>query len=218
VLIHFLGGAIREAYEVIASVEPDKLYRWREYNACKDGETADANVLFGRKPLRDSHPMEDSEWDGKKEPLFTVALEVVRETLEQNREFTWDLKPLFRLEMAYTLLWSAIERFAAFKYHMGENVMRKVTQLADEPSFASGLRELVTQPREIFRTDNPERKLRLDPGNPSESIQYYYQIRSNIVHRGKATCRDHDILAQALGELLPLFERVLDSEFSASAH
>ena len=47
--------------------------------------------------------------DGRNEPLFGPALDVVRETLDLNRKFEWDLKPMFRLQMAYTLLWMQLK-------------------------------------------------------------------------------------------------------------
>lgn len=37
-----------------------------------------------------------------------------------------------------------------------------------------------------------------------------YQVRSNIAHRGKGVVHDHDTLAHALDELLPIFRTVLD--------
>lgn len=214
VLVRFRKGTEEEAYNVIASIEPDKLYRWDVADVHKADQTTKANLLFGLKPARGSHPLEDTEWDGRKEPLFTSALEVVEETLALNREFEWDLKPLFRLQMAYLLLWSSIERFASFKYHLGERATEKVDHLASEPAFISGLEELVTTPREVFRADDPKTKEVLDPTDAKKSLDYYYQVRSNLVHRGKAAVADHRILVQSLEELSELFRRVLNDEFS----
>src|SRR5262249_54943233 len=157
-----------------ASIEPDKLYRWEIVDVHKARKRMKANVLYGRKPSRGSHPLEDDKWDGSKEPLFDSALNVVQETLEQNRRFEWDLKPLFRLQMAYMLLWTAIERFAAFKYHLGERATEKVFQLASEPAFNSGLGEIVKEKREVFRADDPDTKETLDPTNPNKALKYYY--------------------------------------------
>jgi hypothetical protein len=213
-LIHFHDGAGKAAYETISSIEPDKLYRWEVADVYRENGTVKANLLLGRKPKRGSHPFEEAEWDGRKEPLFDSALKVVEETLEQNREFALDLKPLFHLQMAYMLLWTAIERFTAFKYHLGKRATDKVNQLATEPAFVSGLAELVKEQREVFRTDDPENKLVLDPANPQKALAYYYQVRSNIVHRGKAAITDHTILVKSLEELSKLFQRVLHDEFS----
>jgi hypothetical protein len=217
VLIRFREGDEKAAYEVVANIEPDKLYRWDTVDVQRGRARVKANVLLGRRPSRGSHPLEDEEWDGRKEPLFDAALKVVEETFEQNRQFEWDLKPLFRLQMAYMLLWTAIERFAAFKYHLGERATEKVFQMATEPAFLSGVSQLVKEKREVIRAYDPETKVALDPAHPEKALAYYYQVRSNIAHRGKAAVRDHEILVKSLDELLELFRRVLRDEFSSSA-
>jgi hypothetical protein len=121
--------------------------------------------------------------------------------------------------MAYLLLWCSIERFVSFKYHLGEKVVDKVFKLAGDPVFARALQDRV-QSRggsEVFRSDDPEQKETLDPNNPRKAIGYYYQIRSNITHRGKTAIRDHEMLLNSLTELLDIFQRVLEAEFSEPA-
>lgn len=204
VLLHFEPSRAAEAYDRIARLEPDNHYRWEEASA--DGKPA--NVLFGRSPKKGSIPSEDGEWDGWTDPLFTSALEVIEETLDSEQQFEWNLKPLFRLQMAYLLLWSSIERYVSLRYHLADKVMEKVDRLADEPAFAEGLRKHVKEPREVYRADRPQ-KVVLDPTRPSRALSYYYQIRSNITHRGKAVVRDHHRVLQSLRELLPIFKGVL---------
>jgi hypothetical protein len=117
-LIIFLPGRAAEAYARISAMEPGKHYRWHETEV--DGTSA--NVLIGLYPQKGSVPCEDAEWNGWHDPLFTAALEVVEETLE-SQNFDWDLKPLFRLQMAYLLLWSSIERYVSLRYHLGDQVL-----------------------------------------------------------------------------------------------
>jgi hypothetical protein len=212
-LMRFKDRHAAHAYLVIAKLEPDKLYRWAETKAAKSGDRVDVNVLEGVKAHRGSHPLETPAWDGQKEPLFSSALEVVSETLEQNRTFDWDLKELFRLQMAYMLLWSAIERYASFRYHLGDRVMDKVNALAENLVFREALREIVKDSRTIYRADDPEKRETLDPANPAKSLRYYFQVRSNITHRGKAAYSDHGTLVESLEELLAIFRRVLEAEF-----
>ncbi len=158
----------------------------------------------------------EEEWDGKRDPLFTAALDVVEETLRTNREFAWDLKPLFRLQMAYLLLWSAIERYVSLRYHLGERVNQKVNHLASENVFTEALAEARPLKREVVRSHKPEEKAVLDWENPKKALDYYYQVRSNITHRGKAVVEDHDRLLKSLDELLPIFQKVLNSAFGTA--
>lgn len=110
--------------------------------------------------------------------------------------------------MAYLLLWSSIERYVSLRYHLGKDVTRKIEQLAREAAFASSLLVHVRQPREIYRADRPDQKEVLDPRRPEKALRYFYQLRSNLTHRGKAVFRDYDRISYSLGELLPIFRDV----------
>jgi len=203
-LVTFLPERAAEAYNRISAMEPDRHYRWRE--ARVDGEPA--NALFGRFPRKGSVPCENDEWNGWSDPLFTAALDVVEETLSSN-VLQWDLKSLFKLQMAYLLLWSAIERYVSLRYHLGDKVMEKVSQLACEPAFVAGLSHHVEERRHVYRADRPDQMVTLDPQSPKKALAYYYQVRSNITHRGKAAERDNERVRMSLTELLPIFRDVL---------
>jgi hypothetical protein len=220
-LLTFSEARQEEAYRKIVAIEPDKQYRWQELTVRCGNSKHIANALIGKQPERGSMPMEAPEWDGQKDALFTSALEVVEETLEKHAGFEWDLKPLFHLQMAYLLLWSSIERYLSLKYHLGKDVTKKVDNLAQEPAFAAALKDVVRdlegEPREIVRADQPGTKVRLNPTDPVKSVKYYYQVRSNITHRGKAVVRDHEIVEASLRELLAIFRQVLASAFAESS-
>jgi hypothetical protein len=141
-------------------------------------------------------------------------LVVVRKTIDQYKSFAWNLEPFFQLQMAYLLLWCSIERFVSFKYHLGGKVTEKVFKLADDPVFAEALRVRVSERRQVYRSDDPEKKETLDRENPRKALSYYYQVRSNITHRGKTAVRDHEMLLSSLTELLDIFQKVLEAEFS----
>jgi hypothetical protein len=185
-LIFFHRRTLIEAYLRIIEIEPDKHYRWGIGRVETRRGIREANVLFGKSPRRGSDALGQSDWDGKRDPLFTSALEVVQEVANQNVEFEWNLKPLFRLQMAYLLLWSAIERYVSLRYHLGGDVYSKVKRLAKEEAFIVSLREQAPGRRVLYRTDKPGEREVLDVSNPDKSLGYYYQVRSNITHRGKA--------------------------------
>jgi hypothetical protein len=204
-LLHFKDGSAPEAYERIARLEPDKQYSWHETTI----NATSANILRGRSPNKGSAPFEGKAWDGWDDPLFTAALDVVQETIEANAGFKPNLRPMFRLQMAYLLLWSAIERYLSLRYHLGVRVTEKVNNLAAEQAFTVALRAEVSDKRRIARADRPQDNVVLDPADPESAVLYYYQIRSNITHRGKGSIRDHDILCKSTTELLLIFRSVL---------
>lgn len=63
--------------------------------------------------------------------------------------------------------------------------------------------------REVYRADRPQDRAKLDPERPNCSLKYYYQIRSNITHRGKAVVGDHERVLEALTQLVQIFRCVL---------
>ena len=212
-LLHFQEDS-RRAYGRIVEMEPGKQYRWGEAEVIAGETSQAANILFGRSPDRGSVRPGGEEWDGRKDPMFAYALKIVQETLEENRDHEQGgIKALLRLQMAYLLLWSAIERYVTLRYHLGRDVHAKVMNLAQEETFRESLQDVVSATREVYRADNPTKRVSLDPSNPRKSLAYYYQIRSNVTHRGKSVWHDFDLLKESLGELLEIFRRVKDKAF-----
>jgi hypothetical protein len=124
-----------------------------------------------------------------------------------------DIKPLFRLQMAYTLLWSGIERFTAFKYGTSLKPEDRLKRFAEHPAMGLALKAHVHDKRDVFRSDDPEQKKQLRKEDPKAALDYYYQVRCNVVHRGKASYFEYDMLLKSLEELLAIFRQVLEAEF-----
>lgn len=209
-LIYFKEEYYREAYDLIRHTEPKKLYKW---GRIKIGEN-DANILFGRRPdIGSSSPEYDKEeFNGKNDPFFDEALELIKEDLKNPPGKWYDLKDFFKLQRNYILLWSAIERYASLKY--GKATKRDNNkELAEEEIFKRSLKKHVHEKRVVYRSYNLQKQT-LDPDNSISSIEYYYTIRSNIVHRGKAIMGDKAMLKSSLVELLNIFDDVLDYTFS----
>ena len=208
-LIHFIAGEEGNAYDRIIGIEPDEVYCWGTVKV----NDFEANVLIGRKEQKGSTDLEKfDEWDGKSDPYFKQGLEEVEVILNANLNSDCRYKALFRLQMAYMLLWSAIERYAGLKYHLGNNVSDKVYKIASEECFKDTLKKIVQNKREVFNTTNLKR-CTLDPNDPEKSIRYYYQVRSNVIHRGKSVNADFTTMKSSLEELLFIFKELLKESF-----
>jgi hypothetical protein len=215
-LIHFHTGTAGEAYDRITSIEPDEVYRWD----VAEVNHSYVNVLVGKREDRGSSDLEHvEEWDGRTDPFFKQGLEEVKAVLDATQDSEAETNPdnfnfraLLRLQMAYTLLWSAIERYAGLKYHLGKKATEKVNQIAGEKCFADALKNTVRNKRTVYSTTDLK-KYTLDPSNPKKSIDYYYQVRSNAVHRGKAVIADFRTLKSSLEELLVIFKELLRESF-----
>ena len=209
-IIHFREGKEEEAYQRIVDIEPQEVYKWETITLHSGKE---ANVLHGRKVDRGSVDYEHcNNWDGRSDPYFTDAIELVEEILKQNETYGLDFKKLFNLQMAYFLLWTSIERYTGLRYHLGQSVMEKIKQMAKEESFVTSVKKNVTKEREVYSANNLS-KIVLDPNNPQKAISYYYQVRSNSTHRGKAAHQDFDTVLFSLRELLAIFKDVLKESF-----
>lgn len=200
--IRFRSGFEQEAYRRIGELEPEKQYIWNVADT-KFGRT---NYLTDRNPQKGTIIPDYNVWNRRDDPLFPVALDLVSETFNSNQVFDWDLKPLFRLEMAYLLRWMAIERYTSLRYRLGDRANQKVMQIADEQAFARAVKGHVAGQREICRSDDPHKKIVLDP-NTSHKV---------IVHRGKGVPHDHERLVQSLRELLAIFKETLMAAFEES--
>ncbi len=217
-LLRFAPPKADAAYEAIATLEPQDLYRWETADVLTERGREDANVLVGRRPDRGgAEEWYGGEWRSIDDPLFREALwEVERMIADESRSGnSEDLGMFFRKQMAYLLLWSSIERYVSLRYKIGgNNVLAKIRRLAGEDAFQEALREVVKDTRVIYRANDPEDRVKLDPSDPRRSIEYYYQIRSNMAHRGKAAIRDRKIVGDALLELLTIHKRVLAATLS----
>ena len=90
-------------------------------------------------------------------------------------------------------------------------------QIAKEPAFAEALSREVCVSRRLYRADRAGNKITLLSTDPAKSVEYYYQMRSNITHRGKGVVRDHEILRASLSEFLAIFRTVLNAVFPQRA-
>lgn len=219
-LLIFDSSHREAAYAAIAALEPDHLYRWDEADVIReDGAVARANVLFGKNPHQGGE-RHFSAWSSRNDPLFNEALEVVEETYENaGRMYASNtFERFFRLQMGYLLLWAAIERYATLRWgFQRDGVWQRVKQLAQEPAFISALQRSVTEPRTVRRADDPSEIVRLDPGRPGKAVAYYYQVRSNIIHRGKGRITEREHLEKSLPELLAIFKTLLQETLPRAA-
>jgi len=130
---------------------------------------------------------------------------------------------MFKLQMAYLLLWSAIERYASLRYCLGGDVWQKIKQIAKEDIFKELLHKNLDMNEErklrVQRADHPRKHADLNLEEPMKSLQYYYAVRSNISHRGKGNIYpDHKIVGESLNELLKIFRGLLRNAFEISSN
>lgn len=208
-IFYFNDG--EEAYETIRETISGNLYRWGTI----DIGAEKVNVLFGRKPLNGSDsiesPSDRKSYSGRKDPLFKEGIELVKENLKSG--IFREEKGFFNLQMNYMLLWSAIDRYCKLRYYRKkEHESRE--ELSKERVFREALNKYAggKHYRALYTTDDLSRK-EFDLSNPKYCLNYYYTLRCNIVHRGKSSFKDIDLLMDATKDLLNIFKYMLDDAF-----
>lgn len=204
-LIKFKSEFESKAYSFIDSLEPKKLYRWRE-NKFND---ISFKILYGVKPGRGSDDIREADWQTIwDDPFFTHAMDVLSEI--PTEEFDWEFKSLFKLQMKYMLLWTILERFSFLRYSLGGGPSARNKLLAEDIYFKEALKEYVKSERTVFSSEDPDRKTILNAKNSKKSLEYYYQVRSNITHRGKGVIKDYDTIKSSFNELYDITKYILE--------
>ena len=201
-LIEFTNPQI--AYKRIAKSWPKDLYEWKVIKV--NGK--DANALVGVDKdcgSFDNREYPISTYDYRQDSFFNEALELIESILNEfeDKEIK-DMRDFFKFQMHYMLLWSVIERFCTLSYGyfgIGSNKFN----FAKQKPFKYELKTNVNREDVIYSSDKLEDNY-LDPCNHRDSIKYYYTVRCNVVHKGKAV-KDDDMnkLKYSLEELYKLF-------------
>jgi hypothetical protein len=212
-VLYFKANSHNDAYKNIAALEPDSLYKW----SVIETEYGKANALICKYVGKGS--VNDYGWDSWKDPLFSTIFELIDEELCKKREGSLEGKDFLRLQMTYMLLWTAIERYVTLRYSLGnDGIMEKINHIAQEEAFLKGLSQSFLAHRKIYSTAHSSDKFVFDINNPRKCIKYYYQVRSNITHRGKASFADEALVRNVLKELAHIFKNMLEDAQLASGY
>lgn len=219
------------AYELISRHLPYSLFQWR----ITEGDTK-LNVAISRDDIHAYLMRGDTkqkQWNGKDDPMFNEAMNNIKETVEAERsklkpinidsynayspaEDDW--KRIFEIQKAYLLLNAVLDRFLLFRYGFSgaENMVMQDQMLREDPLFERALLSAGTDSRTVFDYRHPEKGKKLDAGNPKNSLQYYRQVRHNLIHRGKVGSDDAEMMRKSLNEFYDIIKNVLDKSYSSS--
>jgi hypothetical protein len=207
------------AYETIRQFEPGAVYSWKQVTLVSP--PVRANILLGKK-LHRGRPqdLDDGSWSYRQDPVFAHGLNVVEavavqwggQPFESAPPDYFDWTRFFQLQMAYLLLWSAVERYSAFAFGPALSPQDRIEALGNDPGFISALhRHGSDTAQEVSDSRDPGQRSRLDLARPGNAAKYFYQVRSNLSHRGKGTWSDGEIVRQSLVLLLAVFKDMLSS-------
>jgi len=196
-------------YEHICTYEPKSQYEW---STAETNNGVFVNVLTGKQRQKGNPvAIESDEWRLIDDPAFGEGLPVVRRAMQEIIENTnWkSWEKFFRYQMAYLLLWSIVERLSA----LCVGPLVEPTQRVKRLHTLRGMNDLIT--KHVDRTDSvsdsrdPGKIYKLNRFDPETCFNYYYQVRSNLSHRGKAVPNELQKVSGSLPELLGIIEGYL---------
>jgi|TARA_B100001964_G_scaffold199829_1_gene226390 hypothetical protein len=212
---------IKTLYQKVSDYEPHNQYVWGKIDTTDSNDSkTKANILLGKTPERGSESLMENYWDSKEhDGIFTDGFHVVKEILDNNRNS--DFKSLYYLQMGYLFLWTIIDRYATMRYTLSRDTKKRYKAFYKDPIFVKALINVLEGKdiyhREIYSAGKPKDKYHLTINDPKKSFLYYYQIRNNITHRGKAQDQDYEKISSSIEELLTIMKEVVNSAFSESA-
>jgi len=80
------------------------------------------------------------------------------------------------------------------------------------PDLSKAVAEFTYTDEQVFSTE-AGKPILLRPDDAKGAIEYYYQVRSNITHRGKAMMVDSGMLLHSIKELPAIFRETLARAF-----
>lgn len=214
--ITFLKNSAEKAYRTISDFVGHQQYKWVIHSV--NHEIA-VNVLIDRRPDYPSDLLEEPFWSGKQDPMFSHGMNLIKKFIDKYaypfNEKPFDWERLFKLQMVYSQLWSAIERYCNLAY--GLLTTPKVGRgfLAADKIFQESLETVLNGiekdgQRFIYNSRSLDERYYLNRNNTGYSLRYYYGVRSNLLHHGKqARQRDSEIILMCLVELYQIFKLML---------
>jgi hypothetical protein len=204
-----------KAYQAVCDFEPSSQYSWEKITL-DSAEIANTLVMRSSSKGNPRRVIDKKYWNLSDDPAFGPGLEEVGTMLREvtampggsSSQPNWS--KFFRSQMAYLLLWSILERVSALCIGPAANPGDRIKQLHELPGMEEIVLRHVKHSREVSDSRSPKSSETLDPENAKNTFAYYYQVRCNLSHRGKAVFDDLDIVHSSLRELLAITKDFLD--------
>lgn len=206
-VLNFKPEYTKQAYQRICENEPDSFYEWRVVD--------NKNILIGKPSLKGKNEFLQESWSFRNDPYFEYGLkacsEIFKNDITQFRDVSEkEYFPFFKSSSAYMLLWTIIERFCTLKYgNLSPSQKLKCLTFDAQINWDELILNIIRTDK-IYRSDKINEILVLDKNKGAKKImEYYYGIRSNMVHRGKEVFSDTFRISDSFVELKLIFEEIL---------
>ena len=210
VLLSVVPSAIEEFWEIVGNYEGTTNYRRDDFVTISlpDGDVI-GTAYIGRK-MNKGHPEElHGPWTSKQDPLFGKSFPLVHERIKETilsfadtehdvRRY-WD--QMNGLLAQYLLLVGIMEHLTVVKFGGSRSleVMERIKRLQTNNGFRASFMAINREPFNppIIVADSRDVEDSLSSAKDGQVLEAWYQVRSNLQHRGKSSIFDAELVHKA---------------------
>ena len=210
--LYFIDERKYDAYETISNTQLGNVYEWDTI----DIDQVEFNILVTKRTKGtflnvDKDGYYKDFFDGNDDFFFSNVSEFIRNELE-GIDYN-DPCTIFRIQMYYVLLWSAMDRYCVLKYDVSIRHGDYLRQLSRDEIFEEALEVVNPKTRDEIHSARNASSLYFNKDRPNFIVNYYYTIRSNVAHRGKEPENNFGALIDSLNEMLDIFDYMIRRTF-----
>lgn len=193
-------------YASIGSFEPNAYYSWTTMYASLDGSSVEVNVLVandasGGIRLRRDGGQIVSSWSASADPIFQFGLPAAGELVMRSTSAPFGPQPLdaeawrrfFTAQGGYLLLCTIAERLATLRFGTG-GPTELIRRLGKDEHFKDAIRRAGMSERRAIGASDGRHATSKPRMSGRGFLEAAYQVRSNIVHRGKSSFREAELV------------------------
>ena len=214
---------LQEFYRLVRDYEGTKLYSETDRSVTTaDGEVISTRIFVGKRVTHANPEPLGERWTSAQDPLFSTGLDAISDA--GRRHFRKGLPALpadhpefwrgfLPLQGLYLVLCTVLERYTALVFGPTVDPMKRVARLRDDPDAIEAVRLADPPALRVFDSRNAQVHYSAPGRKPFDA---WYQVRSNLTHRGKAggihdfrlvekaVVGLHDAMRHLLAKQLPL--------------
>lgn len=207
-LVRFASPA---GYGAVCKFEPSSSYKWGTTAIDTEKGSVTSNVLVSALGSKASDGGDIVyQWSTDEDPLFAYALKAVADLVRDHGHDPFgeagpndpgDWSRFYKVQAAYMLTSSVLERLAFFTEGATTAPTAAVKRLGRLPAFVEAVQEvgMSGKGRKVYQADKPTRSK--SANNPEQFSEWAYQIRCNLMHRGKSAFSEAELVRHALVDL-----------------
>ena len=203
VLLDINYGMENKFWKVVSEYEGTTNYKLEDsLPVNSEGKEFLAGAFIGRKMGKGNPERLYSPWSSKLDPIFSQSFPVLHRDIASNTlKFTdaehdpigyWN--QMNGLLSQYLLLVSILEHLTVVKFggSKKQEPMVRIRKLQQSKGFSNAFREINDEKYNPIVKVSDSRSVEdsLSSSNPAQALLAWYQVRSNLQHRGKASLFD----------------------------